>query len=265
MSRLPEDREAVRRFILDRAAERVREAGLSFDLSGLADGRQTLVGTGLFDSFTFLELLAQLETEFGVEVELLDQPPEVFTTLDGLVAIVAGARTHVQTASPVAVVPPPVADLEYVTLTPQHPQWEQLGVLFGEQYTYFQAHGLKIPLKADGERLWLDSFGGTLGKTNILFGALDREQLVGFLHGSLRLLPAYLQGPLVGVIGHLYVRPNYRGHGIARDLVDRAQQWMASCKVSSVELQVLVENQAGLEFWRKAGFQSELLQMRKTM
>ncbi len=44
-----------------------------------------LIESGLFDSFSFLEMLASLETELGRPIDFGDKDPGEFTTLGGLV------------------------------------------------------------------------------------------------------------------------------------------------------------------------------------
>lgn len=51
----------------------------------------SLVGEGALDSLAFVELIAEVEEEFGVEIDFLEADAEEFTTLDGLAGQVAAA------------------------------------------------------------------------------------------------------------------------------------------------------------------------------
>lgn len=50
------------------------------------DERTNLIEEGIIDSLEFLDLLAALEERAGVELDLLDSDPAMFTTIGGLVA-----------------------------------------------------------------------------------------------------------------------------------------------------------------------------------
>ena len=74
--------EAVRRFVSDRVRAQAQQRKLPMD--GLTDDLN-LVETGLFDSLGFVELIAAVEEEFGVEVDFGVVDPETFTTLGGII------------------------------------------------------------------------------------------------------------------------------------------------------------------------------------
>jgi len=48
------------------------------------DPDESLIGSGLLDSLTLLQLIAFLEDEFGVKVESSDMAPENFQTLNAM-------------------------------------------------------------------------------------------------------------------------------------------------------------------------------------
>jgi methoxymalonate biosynthesis acyl carrier protein len=58
-----------------------------------------LIDTGLVDSLTFVEFLAQLEQEFGVHVSLDDLDLNHFRTLAGITAFVASKSRNGSTLS----------------------------------------------------------------------------------------------------------------------------------------------------------------------
>jgi ribosomal protein S18 acetylase RimI-like enzyme len=62
----------------------------------------------------------------------------------------------------------------------------------------------------------------------------------------------------------VYVTPAYRRSGVARELVASLHQWLHAKQVTSIELQVVHRNEAGLAFWRSLGYGPELLQLRKS-
>lgn len=144
----------------------------------------------------------------------------------------------------------------------------QLEGLFILMYNYMNDKGLHHRLTNGGEKYWIESVEKTLNKLGILCIALEDgsdERVVGFAHGTLKLLPSYLGGSKVGTITHVYVLPEFRRYGLGRRLVEELELWLFACGVESIELQVLHLNELGILFWREMGYNLELYQMRKKM
>ena len=77
----------LRRFILGRFGDRLTELNIAQE--SLADDFD-LVESGLIDSLEFVNLIGEIETEFGLEVDLGDYDPEEFTTIGILVRCALG-------------------------------------------------------------------------------------------------------------------------------------------------------------------------------
>lgn len=58
----------------------------------------------------------------------------------------------------------------------------------------------------------------------------------------------------IGFLQELYVIPAARRCGLASRLVDYARDWLRSNAVTSLSLEVLQGNPAGLAFWKRQGF-----------
>lgn len=57
-----------------------------------------------------------------------------------------------------------------------------------------------------------------------------------------------------GYIYHTAVDPQYRGQGIARQLVDTAMQSLKQCGINKAALVAFGRNESGNAFWEKLGF-----------
>ncbi len=57
-----------------------------------------------------------------------------------------------------------------------------------------------------------------------------------------------------GYIHHTAVNPQFRNHGIAKELVDRALDALGKCGINKVALVVFERNENGNAFWEKMGF-----------
>ena len=77
----------VKGFILDLV--KVQAVRLGGGIEETLNDETSLVESGLFDSFSFMALLAEVENKFCVELDLSQHEPEYFTRLNGLSLITA--------------------------------------------------------------------------------------------------------------------------------------------------------------------------------
>jgi len=76
------DKEKIKDFVRDRI--RKKSAKLNVSLDEIPDDF-SLTGSGMFDSMDFVELMADVESAFNVQVDFSDADPEQFTTLQGFI------------------------------------------------------------------------------------------------------------------------------------------------------------------------------------
>lgn len=81
--------ESVESFIVSWVAERVTPAGTG---ESPMTQETSLIGESLLDSLAFLDLVAEIETAYNVELDFSDADPEHFVTLGGLASLVGQAR-----------------------------------------------------------------------------------------------------------------------------------------------------------------------------
>ncbi len=79
------------------------------------------------------------------------------------------------------------------------------------------------------------------------FIALDGEQLVGAVMCGCDGRRGYLH--------HLAVRPDQRGQGIGRQLVEECMRALRAIGIGKAHIFVIRDNESGKVFWRKAGWQ----------
>ncbi|RKE55797.1 GNAT family N-acetyltransferase [Sphingobacterium detergens] len=63
-------------------------------------------------------------------------------------------------------------------------------------------------------------------------------------------------------LGFMYVRPEYRGQGINKLILEALTNWAKEQKISEVRLQVYDQNESAKKAYSKAGFKPNLLEMR---
>jgi ribosomal protein S18 acetylase RimI-like enzyme len=147
---------------------------------------------------------------------------------------------------------------------------DAIGALWGEMYAHQQASGMMLPLRDDAVEIWKRQVADRLDSAvSVVLVAEDGAQMgpCGFLAAQVKRLPAYLAAvnPKVGFVSEVYVRPAARRRRVGQALVQAAFEWFRRAQVGSIELHVLVKNDAAQTFWRELGFEPELLQMRRLL
>lgn len=130
---------------------------------------------------------------------------------------------------------------------------------------FHQSLGMDFPIDETAPEKWLSSFQRTLGRFSFLWVVGEPAQAVAFLLARVKQSPAFLGGGQVGEISDLYVDESLRGSGAGTQLVQTAMQKFRELKVHSVEVQVQAGNEAGLAFWEKQGFATDLTLVRKVL
>lgn len=81
---------------------------------------------------------------------------------------------------------------------------------------------------------------------------------LGYLHAATRVAPGMRQ-PRIGSVEEVFVAPEARAAGLARDLVERALEAMRERGAERFQLRVLAGNDGGRAFWRRLGFVENVL------
>ena len=149
----------------------------------------------------------------------------------------------------------------------QYRQAEQIDLpnvarIWKKYEAFHNSLGLAFTNPPEAESAWLGSFERTLGRFSFLWVAEQGKDLVAFLLARLKRAPGYLGGVMVGEISDLFVEEAVRNRGVGANLVKLAVDHLSTQQVHSIEVQVLVQNQLAIAFWRKLGFRDELLQLR---
>lgn len=63
-------------------------------------------------------------------------------------------------------------------------------------------------------------------------------------------------------LGFMYVKPEHRGKGVNKLILDELVSWAKSKDISEIRLDVYAENESAVKAYEKAGFESLLVTMR---
>lgn len=84
-----------------------------------------------------------------------------------------------------------------------------------------------------------------------LYVAEDEGRVIGFVHGTVAKLErrlTYGDQKAIGRIDDIYVRDDYRGSGVAAQLLKTAEDWFSEQELSLVESYILLANPRSLRF-----------------
>jgi GNAT superfamily N-acetyltransferase len=92
--------------------------------------------------------------------------------------------------------------------------------------------------------------------------AVSDGQLIGSGHVRIRTGEAYNQFKEYAFLGFMYSRPEHRGKGINKLIMDELFKWAKSRNLTEIRLQVYDENSPAIRAYEKVGFKKVLTTMR---
>jgi ribosomal protein S18 acetylase RimI-like enzyme len=104
-------------------------------------------------------------------------------------------------------------------------------------------------------------------RNGFIYLAVDNGNIIGFIQGicdsnDKNILYKLTHEPFVdGWIGELYVKPEYRGRGLGKELINKAKQFFKDKGCRFVRLQVMNDNIESLNIYKKLGFKIRDLEL----
>ena len=102
---------------------------------------------------------------------------------------------------------------------------------------------------------------------------LDDAEVIVVVHDSIviasgyakiKKAPSYLDHEFYSYLGFMYTRPDFRGKGVNKLIVDELLRWSASKGLQEIRLTVYDDNKVALKAYEKVGFKKHLIEMRLT-
>lgn len=100
---------------------------------------------------------------------------------------------------------------------------------------------------------------------NGVFKAIAYDKSVGFIIAGAMTRPPFHQKNVVGFIEDLFVKSEYRQHGIGRELVKRAEQFLFQKGADDCTLFVIAPNADANQAYLKMGYEVESLKLSKKL
>lgn len=102
----------------------------------------------------------------------------------------------------------------------------------------------------------LENYKNNIGAENErVFIVKDMDEFVAFIHLSIR--NDYVEGAIelpVAYIEGIYVKPKFQQKGIARELLNVAENWAREKGIKQMASDVTLINNSSIEFHKKVGF-----------
>ncbi|GAB3503692.1 GNAT family N-acetyltransferase [Emticicia fontis] len=87
-------------------------------------------------------------------------------------------------------------------------------------------------------------------------------ELIGSGYALIKEAKPYQKHTHYAYLGFMYVKPEYRGQGINKAILEALKQWAISQNIREIRLEVYDENIIAKKAYEKAGFKANLLEMR---
>lgn len=101
----------------------------------------------------------------------------------------------------------------------------------------------------------------TTSHVELLVAVLDKE-LIGCGYARIEKAKPYLKHLQHAYLGFMYVKPEHRGKGVNKMIIDALIKWSAAENITELRLDVYQENNAAIKAYEKSGFVKHMVQMR---
>jgi len=92
--------------------------------------------------------------------------------------------------------------------------------------------------------------------------ATYNSELIASGYIQIRKAKPYLDHDLYAYLGFMFTRPDFRGKGINKKVVEALVKWSKSKNIQEVRLTVYEENLGAIKAYEKVGFKKHLIEMR---
>ena len=90
-------------------------------------------------------------------------------------------------------------------------------------------------------------------------------QLIGSGYAKIKKSLSYIKNEFHAFLGYMYVEPLHRGKAVNQLIVNQLIRWSKSKGMEEVRLTVFAENESAIRAYDKAGFDKQVIEMRKNI
>lgn len=89
-----------------------------------------------------------------------------------------------------------------------------------------------------------------------------KGEIIGCGYVRIETSKPYLQHQQHGYLGFMFVKPNFRGKGVNKIIIDVLKAWAISKEIKELRLDVYYGNLGAIKAYKKAGFNNHMIEMR---
>ena len=118
------------------------------------------------------------------------------------------------------------------------------------------------PTLKDGHINYYD-IAAMIGASHVEVVVAELEsEIIGSGYVRIEDSKVYLKHPQHAYLGFMYVKPEYRGKGVNKKVVDALKDWATKRGITEFRLDVYSENSPAIKAYEKIGFKKHLIEMR---
>lgn len=95
----------------------------------------------------------------------------------------------------------------------------------------------------------------------VMVAEIDGE-IIGSGYALIKEAKSYVKHERYAYLGFMYVKPEYRGQGVNKKIIDSLKQWAILKGLTEIRLEVYARNTAAIKAYDKVGFTGHMLEMR---
>lgn len=92
--------------------------------------------------------------------------------------------------------------------------------------------------------------------------AIIENEIIGSAYIKIKEAQSFLKHSHYAYLGFMFIKPDYRGLGINKKIIDELKKWSLSKNINELRLDVYSDNHTAIKAYEKAGFKNHLINMR---
>jgi ribosomal protein S18 acetylase RimI-like enzyme len=153
--------------------------------------------------------------------------------------------------------------MEQINIRKMEQKDKRFIIEMSDRFTEFEFMKWRDPYKMkDAQRILAEEAVTTKDEDSDFFVAEDeKKNLLGFLHMTKH--HDYFTGASQGYVSSIAVSKEAEGMGIAKKLMEKAEEWTKSKGYRQLTLNVFASNDRAVKFYSKINFETEIIKMVK--
>ncbi|HEA21954.1 hypothetical protein LCGC14_0947630 [marine sediment metagenome] len=88
------------------------------------------------------------------------------------------------------------------------------------------------------------------------------NEIIASGYATIRDARPYLDHEVYSYLGFMYTRPDHRGKGVNKMVIDALRKWSENKGITEIRLTVYEENRGAIQAYEKVGFEKHIIEMR---